>query len=125
MPSGVTHNLKNLSSRYLGITEVKYLCDTLLKVSCLVYFPHRVSLRFFRRSTNVEVCLRNLRGCNVGITEKGIYEIGRFDGLRWHDILIKIHVDLFRLSSDFFLLLRDRSPQANYTDRATAACLRS
>jgi hypothetical protein len=43
----------------------------------------------------------NLSGCSVGIAERkggGIYELFRWDGLRWHDVYIKIHKVLFRRS---------------------------
>jgi hypothetical protein len=30
-------------------------------------------------------CLSNLRGCNVGITDGGIYELHSSDGVRSHD----------------------------------------
>jgi hypothetical protein len=85
---------------------VNYFCDTLLKVSIFGIFFAPTFVKIFRRSTNVvEICLKNLKDCNVGITEKGIYEVGRFDGLRWHDIHTKIHVDLFRLSSKIKLII--------------------
>jgi hypothetical protein len=38
-------------------------------------------------------CLRNLRVCNVGITDAGIYELRRFDGLTCPDIRIIFHED--------------------------------
>jgi hypothetical protein len=41
-------------------------------------------------------CLRNLKGCNVGITDRGIYEVRRCGGLRWVDMRTKFHDDRSR-----------------------------
>jgi hypothetical protein len=40
-------------------------------------------------------CLRNLRGCNVGIADGSIYELRIWDGVRCYDIHTKFHKDWF------------------------------
>jgi hypothetical protein len=46
-------------------------------------------------------CLRNLRGCNVGIT---IYEVGRQDRFMYHDIHTKNHEYFCKVSSNIKVL---------------------
>jgi hypothetical protein len=43
--------------------------------------------------TTVRFCFRHMRVCTVGITDGGIFELRRFDGLRCLDICIKFHED--------------------------------
>jgi hypothetical protein len=44
----------------------------------------------------LSVCLSNLIGCNVDITDEGIYDVHRSNGLRLHDIRTKFYDDRFR-----------------------------
>jgi hypothetical protein len=43
-------------------------------------------------------CLRNLRGCNAGISDGGDFLTNHLDGLKWCDISTKFHKDWFRQS---------------------------
>jgi hypothetical protein len=48
----------------------------------------------------LKFCLRNLRGCNVGITDEKGGCSTQLKWLRWHGIYNNIHDDRFRHSSN-------------------------